>query len=123
MHLLSLVIVMTVPSSSPGSLFTEISTDSAYGLNYRRTPSASSAILDNIKAQPFFTFADLDVSPLKSRGAPGVALADFDGDGSLDIYVTNGPGTANSLFLNQKFNRAFTFVDVGASSGAGLSDQ
>lgn len=107
-----------------GVTFSDIAQDPARGLAYQRTPSASSAILDAVKARGTIDFSDLEESPLKSRGAPGVALADFDGDGDLDIYVTNGPGTANSLFSNQRVESGeVSFVDLGPGSGAEASDQ
>ncbi|MEM6456887.1 MAG: CRTAC1 family protein [Acidobacteriota bacterium] len=111
-------------AQAAGSAFVDIAGDPASGLDYRRTPSASSAILDAFKQQNPVTTADLEGAPLKSRGAPGVALADFDDDGDLDLYVTNGPGTPNSLFTNQLAESGtLRFVDVGAASGAGAVDQ
>ena len=117
--------MIAVPGSGQREpTFRDIARNPASGLQYRRTPSATSAILDDLKTQPVFTFDDLNVSPLKSRGAPGVALADFDGDGDLDIYVTNGPGTSNSLFSNQwKEKGRAVFKDIGAQSGAAAIDQ
>src|SRR6185369_13587940 len=42
----------------------------------------------------------------------------------LDFYVTNGPGTANSLYKSMlKETGKLTFVDVGAASGAGAVSQ
>ena len=49
--------------------------------------------------------------------ALGVAVADYDGDGWLDIYVAND-ATENMLWLNQ---RDGTFRDVALLSGAALS--
>ncbi|MEM8963181.1 MAG: CRTAC1 family protein [Acidobacteriota bacterium] len=121
---LALVLITAPVVADGGVTFTDIALDPASGLDYERTASPSSAILDAIKQQPIFTFDDIAVSPLKSRGAPGVALADFDRDGDLDVYVTNGPGTANSLFLNQRVETGdVTFLDVGAQRGAGVVDQ
>jgi len=65
-----------------------------------------------------------NLTPQKPWGAPGVVIFDFDNDGDQDIYVTNGPGTANSLFESQWADSgSLTFVDVGAASGAGASSQ
>jgi hypothetical protein len=62
-------------------------------------------------------------SPQKWHGAPGVALLDYDNDGDLDIYVTNGPGRANSLFKNLlKETGELKFMDVAADAGVGLTD-
>lgn len=44
----------------------------------------------------------------------GIALCDFDGDGSEDFYITNGEGSANQLYLN---NNNGTFTEVGQRSG------
>ena len=125
---LSILLASFLPAIPPSPVatptFRDVALDPSSGLQYRRTPSATSAILDELKRQPVFTFDDLNVSPLKSRGAPGIALADFDGDGDLDIYVTNGPGSANSLFSNQLVESGTaSFVDIGAQSGAGAIDQ
>lgn len=63
-------------------------------------------------------------SPMKERGLPGVALLDYDKDGDLDVYVTNGPGAANSLFQNQLTQTGVvTFIDVAAAAGVTATDQ
>lgn len=104
--------------------YDDIATFPATGLNYERVPSARDAIFEAIKQQPTYEFNDVVLTPLKSRGAPGIALFDYDNDGDLDIYVTNGPGQPNSLFSNQIAETGtLTFVDVGATSGAGLTSQ
>ena len=55
---------------------------------------------------------------MRDRGFPGVALLDYDNDGDLDMYVTNGPGTPNSLLSNQYAQSGqVTFVDVAAAAG------
>jgi hypothetical protein len=52
-------------------------------------------------------------SPQKWHGAPGIAVFDFDNDGDLDVYVTNGPGQSNSLYKNQLMETGHvSFVDV-----------
>lgn len=111
--------------AAPGGVtFSDLAAGDGAGITYRRTPSADEAIFDLIKQQPFYTFPDLLATPLKSRGAPGVALLDFDGDGDLDVYVTNGPGTPNSLYSNQlRETGAVTFVDVALAAGVDATQQ
>ena len=54
----------------------------------------------------------------QGTGNPGIALFDYDRDGDLDIYVTNGPGTANSLFANQLAQTgSLGFIDVAEEAG------
>ena len=108
----------SVVSASPIT-YTDVSLDPSKGLStYRRKKSTTDAILDAVKLKPFVSFQELAASPLKSRGAPGVALLDYDRDGDLDIYVTNGPGRANSLYQNQlKQTAQMTFVDVATAAG------
>jgi enediyne biosynthesis protein E4 len=104
--------------------FTDIARDPGSGISYRRVRSATDAIYDAIKLRPFLAFPEFVASPVKSRGQPGVALLDYDKDGDVDIYVTNGPGRANSLFQNQlKQTGQTTFIDRGVTSGAGATDQ
>ena len=68
--------------------------------------------------------ADVPLAPIKSRGAPGVALLDYDRDGDLDIYVTNGPGTPNSLYRNLVSERGeVRFKDVAERAGVDATDQ
>lgn len=102
--------------------FSDISAGDNAGITYRRAPSPSTATFDAIKAEPFITAADFSRPPFKSRGAPGVALLDYDNDGDLDIYVTNGPGAPNSLYANQLMQSGtVTFVDMAASAGVALT--
>jgi len=77
-----------------------------------------------VKAQPVYTFPDIFASPLKSRGAPGVAVLDFDLDGDEDLYVTNGPGRSNALYANQLVESgAVSFLDVALGAGVDATDQ
>ncbi|MCP3959568.1 MAG: CRTAC1 family protein [bacterium] len=106
-----------------GVEFQDIAVDGGAGLAYQRAPSHTEAIWEDFRAQVIFPFFNTPLTPLKSRGAPGVALLDHDGDGDLDIYVTNGPGVNNSLFSNQLLETgALSFVDVGATAGVGAFD-
>ena len=104
--------------------FTDIAAGDGAGITYRRTPSPSKAKFDAIKLDPPFTPSKWNDTPIKSWGAPGVALVDVDGDDDLDIYVTNGPGTANSLYQNQLMETGeVSFVDIGEAAGVGAFDQ
>jgi enediyne biosynthesis protein E4 len=86
-----------VPASEASVTFRDIAAGDQSGISYRRGRSATQAIFDALKIEDPYTFIDLLDSPVKARGAPGVALFDFDGDDDLDVYVTNGPGKPNSL--------------------------
>ena len=91
--------------------------------DYERTPSAWLANLEGpggIYETGIVVPDEVPSVPIKARGNPGVAILDYDDDGDLDVYVTNGPLTANSLFENQGGN---SFVDVGAISGADATNQ
>ena len=66
------------------------------------------------------TFEDVTAQALAGGAdgpALGVATADFDGDGWIDIYVGND-GTPNQLWINQ---RNGTFVDTALQAGAAIS--
>jgi enediyne biosynthesis protein E4 len=101
-----------------GVTFTDIAEGDQAGISYRRIKSPTSALFDAIKLRPVYAFNDMVESPFRSRGAPGVAVLDYDGDGDLDILVTNGPGRANSLYQNQLAQGGgLTFVDVAGAAG------
>ena len=48
------------------------------------------------------------------EGLGGIAWLDYDNDGNLDLYLTNGVGASNGLFRN---NGDGTFTDVTAAAG------
>jgi enediyne biosynthesis protein E4 len=85
------------------------------------TPQAFRAQPDRFyRNQRDGTFADVSASALPgSQFGPalGIATADFNSDGWIDIYVAND-GEANLLWINQ---RDGTFKDVALLSGAALS--
>ncbi len=59
---------------------------------------------------------------LYSHRHPGAALFDYDSDGDIDIFVTNGPGTEHSLFQNQWVDTGnLSFIDVAIRAGFGGS--
>ncbi|MEM7581818.1 MAG: CRTAC1 family protein [Acidobacteriota bacterium] len=107
-----------------GVVFQDIAADGGAGLSYSRVRSDSDVKFDILRDAGIFFFFDIGDTPLKSRGAPGVAILDYDDDGDLDLYVTNGPLTPNSLFSNQLAETGeLTFVDVAISAGVDVSDQ
>lgn len=104
--------------------FHDLTADEASGIDYRRVPSATNATFERIKAEPLYTMPLIVATAEKPRGSPGVALLDFDGDGDLDIYVTNGPGAANSLYANRlEETGALRFEDVAEAAGVAATDQ
>ena len=110
--------------SNDSVTFDDIATDPSFGLDYQRTESPTELIFDQIKTQPLYTFNDVLQTPIKTRGVPGVALFDVEQDGDLDIYVTNGPGSSNSLFLNQLADSGvLTFWDAGSAAGVDATSQ
>jgi len=104
--------------------FHDIAVDGGAGIAYRRVRSPRDELLQKIKDSGFFAFPDdANSMPLKSRGAPGVAVFDYDGDGDQDIYVTNGPGAANSLYANQLRETGHTgFIDMASAAGVDMTE-
>ena len=102
----------------------DVAADGGAGIDYRRVRSVRDELYDLIRVDSAPAGGVFQRVPTKSRGIPGVAVLDFDNDGDEDIYVTNGPGQANSLFANQLAQTGeMTFIDVGESSGAGAIAQ
>jgi hypothetical protein len=112
-----------------GVTFTNIAANDGAGITYRRvgTPgrlAVADALFNQLlpASVPVNTWAAR--TPQKAHGAPGVAVFDFDNDGDLDIYVTNGPGKANSLYSNQlKETGRVSFIDVAETAGVTATSQ
>jgi len=112
-----------------GVTYTDVA-GASNGLSWNRAPSPNRiAVRDAAVAQspiPLNQFFRIraEETPQKPTGSPGVAIFDYDDDGDLDVYVSNGPGAANSLFQNQLANGGgFNFVDVGVAAGVGADWQ
>lgn len=73
-----------------GVTFTNIAADDGAGITFRRVPSSRAQLRQDILDStpipvPQFLTTTRPNSPNKARGAPGVAIFDYDGDGDLDI--------------------------------------
>jgi len=131
---LLLLIGSTMAWADGGVVFDNIAKDGGAGITYERAPSTRINnyfdILNNsgtpdprfgglhsIPTPDLVAIAGGDL-PLKWHGAPGVAIFDYDRDGDLDIYVTNGPNASNALYSSQlEETGELTFVDVAAEAG------
>lgn len=117
------VLAAEQPTVEGGVTYTNISAGDGAGISYRRTPSPTMPlVLAALQSLPVPISTFLGVirtgSPLHDRGNPGVVVFDYDNDGDQDIYVTNGPGTPNSLYQNQyRQTGSVTFIDRAASAG------
>ncbi len=111
-----------------GITFHDIAAGGGAGITYQRTPSVTFAqrlALENTPLIPFNTFAAIQpTTPQKDHGDPGIAIFDYDNDGYLDIYVTNGPGTPNSLYHNLLGKTGkLQFEDVAIAAGVAATEQ
>ena len=110
-------------SSAGKIVFDDIALTNGAGITYRRAPSTTKANWDAVKIKPFMSRQELNQIPNKWRGSPGVAIGDFDRDGDEDIYVTNGPGRANSLYKNMLSETGtLRFEDVATTAGVDATD-
>ena len=104
--------------------FDDIAAGGANGLVYERVRSQRDALFDVIKERGTVKFDEFALAPTQARGVPGVVIFDMDRDNDQDIYVTNGPGQANSLFVNQlSDNGQLTFVDEAEALGVAAAEQ
>ncbi len=132
---IALALLLTAACALPaladgGVTYTDIADGGGAGVTYHRTPSPRIANRDAIVAMsPILTgdlFGDLrpNHSPQKGWGSPGVAIFDYDNDGDQDVYVTNGPGTPNSLYSNQLMETgSVSFIDVASAAGIDATAQ
>ena len=111
------------PAQAREAVYRDLARDPSAGLDYVRVVSPRNELIERFRQAPVYTLADVAATPMKARGAPGILLFDADGDGDVDLYVTNGPGADNSLFMNELADRGvISFVDRGAESGLGATD-
>lgn len=110
--------ISTAAAAGSPITFSDVAANGGAGISYRRTASDRYAVIEGYLSAGQMAADAVPMSPLKSRGAPGVALLDYDRDGYLDIYVTNGPGQANSLYQNQFATTGIVeFVDRAVAAG------
>jgi hypothetical protein len=121
---LTALVCLSATGHAASTRFHEIADDRRSGLaDYHRAPSTT---LSELRAfqRDGVSLSQFPMTPVKPYGAPGVALFDYDGDGDLDVYVTNGPGANNSLFKNLLHETGrLSFVDKGAVAGVGAKEQ
>jgi hypothetical protein len=98
--------------------FSDIASDPASGLSgYANSSALRESELVDATGQELL-FHEWIQRPYKQNSSPGIAIFDYDDDGDLDLYVTNGPNTPNSLYQNQLVETGtLTFVDVAAAAG------
>ena len=91
--------------------------------DYRVLRSSSSDSYTQRKAEGVYNFNSLDF-PILGLGIRGLVAFDFDNDGDDDIYVSNGEGRANGLFVNQiSETGSLSFLEKSAEYGLENTDQ
>jgi hypothetical protein len=95
------------------------------GIAYERGPSTTKALVLELQQRGNASLGTLLFDyPMKSNGAAGVALLDYDGDGDVDLYVTDGPGKDNSLYRNRLAEDGhFSLELVPGAAGATATEQ
>jgi len=123
---MALAMLSLAPSvaAEGGTSFANIALD----LDYRRAPAANFpelvALLEGSLEGEGLEFVTIPENlPGRVRGIPGVAVFDYDGDHDLDIYLTQGPGRAASLYSNQlEETGSVWFLDLATEAGVAAED-
>lgn len=125
----ALIVATSISGEAPedgGIVYTDISPGTPLE-SFSRVGSTTVAEVEAMFQQALnrpITFDDIMTGPMMPRGLPGVAVFDYDRDGDLDLYITNGPGAANSLFQSQLSDSGtVSFVDVGLAAGVDATSQ
>jgi len=110
-----------------GVTFTNIAKNGGAGVSYHRIATPDREAVHAAAAARIIPIPDIMAtvreSAQKWHGAPGIAVFDFDNDGDLDIYVTNGPGASNSLYKNMLMETGrVSFVDVATQAHVQLKN-
>jgi hypothetical protein len=123
----ALLAAVAAPTLADGGVtFTDIAQNGGAGIEYARLHSPDRIALFNATTLTPIPFPPVPnffpntqiLAGTRPFGSPGVVVFDYDLDGDQDIYVTNGPGRANSLFQNQfSQNGQATFIDRAISAG------
>ena len=119
-----LLIISTLLLAEESVKFVNIADEAGRGIGFARAPSERKAIMDEIAEGSLLRVPDgVGTIPLYIHGTPGTAIFDYDNDGDLDLFATNGPGAANALYSNQLMESGvLTFIDVAEGAGVALRD-
>lgn len=114
------------PSHAQSDIRFETLDNATAGLDYLRAPSPRLGRLQALEqgslTQPLGP-NDLPLFPGRVFGIAGLVVFDPDLDGDLDLFVTNGPGRANSLFINQWLPAgSLRFEDHGSEAGVAATE-
>ena len=103
--------------------FTQIAVPGTAIGEWRRIPSPEHAISDEHRQRPYLTRADFAQEAAHDHGIPGLVIFDYDSDSDNDLFISNGPGRANSLFQSQLAQTGILdYVDVAQTAGVALTD-
>lgn len=106
-----------------GTTFRDASGDVA---GFARARSADFAAQQAIRTQSLeqpWASMGMPFTPMASHGLSGTSVFDFDNDGDLDIFASNGAGAANVLYANQLAETGtLSFVEVAAAAGLAAAD-
>ena len=111
---ISAFVLAPAAASAAPITYSNASLDPATGITYRRGPSTIIALYDATKIKPFVAREELFNSPIRPRGAPGVAGVDSIGGYEKQFVVQPDPSRLAALGisfseLSQALERAYSF--------------